>query len=659
MKKSYFPPNNPFKDILSSLKEELSSKEKNSGNKNTSNTIVSKSGNIELIKNEVNNVTFENKITQEEVDEIADWLLRSSSKKFKKPKKVKKKFDRPLNPNYINRPRNQAAIDALKNPLDVLVKDPSSKPIIIRTNRANEEEKKNVTNISKVPTLVKEGESLKITKVPSQYNMFTWAKSTSKVKYYLDYSRGKQFQPSKNGDEDRDIVIGLDFGTSSSKVTIRDQQARRSVAIKFGSSDKLGDYLLPSKIFLSGNFFHLNPKGQEFSNLKIKAISSDPTEKDIFALIAYMGLVIRHSRSYFFSSGLSKSYKQQRFIWRLNVGIPARTALKFDCNERFINISKAALLCSYGDTETISIEEAREAFKNVSKELTSKYFEKLPKEFQRAMQDTVDFFNAEAVRIFPEIMAQIHGFVRSNLWNNESNPHILVIDVGAGTVDISLCDVERSYLGEYLYTSKACMVEGLGVSNLVKYRVDKVLKASELLDQKNQTNLFNCLKLIEDINYAGVKVPSNIDEMFEGIVFEKNSANLNLDEDFIKLIRQIIWSKTVLKASEKSKPNDQTWKPLPVFLCGGGSRMPFYMKIVEHFVLLRMAKAYFDLKKPPQPDDLFGIEIGEEYDRMSVAYGLGYWDLGLFLPDFEKTEIQATGDDSPRWSDDFVSKDMT
>jgi hypothetical protein len=171
--------------------------------------------------------------------------------------------------------------------------------------------------------------------------------------------------------------------------------------------------------------------------------------------------------------------------------------------------------------------------------------------------------------------------------------------------------------------------------------------------------LFNCLKLIEDINYSGVKVPSTVDEMLDGIKFENNIEKLNFDQDFVKLVSQTIWTKTVLMASEKSKHNDQTWKPLPVFLCGGGSRMPFYMKIVEHFVLLRKAKAYFDLKKPPQPDDLFGIEIGEEYDRLSVAYGLGYWDLGLFLPDFEKTEIQAIGDDSPRWSDNFVSKDMT
>ena len=47
------------------------------------------------------------------------------------------------------------------------------------------------------------------------------------------------------------------------------------------------------------------------------------------------------------------------------------------------------------------------------------------------------------------------------------------------------------------------------------------------------------------------------------------------------------------------------------------------------------------------------------HGRLSVAYGLGYWDLGRFLADFESPEIHTDGDDSPRWSDGFISKDMT
>jgi hypothetical protein len=86
--------------------------------------------------------------------------------------------------------------------------------------------------------------------------------------------------------------------------------------------------------------------------------------------------------------------------------------------------------------------------------------------------------------------------------------------------------------------------------------------------------------------------------------------------------------------------------------------MPFYSQIAELYTLGGL-KARFDLKKLPQPNDFFGVEAGEEYDRLSVAYGLGYWDLGLFLADFELPEIHTDGDDSPKWSDGFISKDMT
>jgi hypothetical protein len=165
--------------------------------------------------------------------------------------------------------------------------------------------------------------------------------------------------------------------------------------------------------------------------------------------------------------------------------------------------------------------------------------------------------------------------------------------------------------------------------------------------------------LLEDINYGGVRVPSDFDEMLEGFDFANDQAKLRFDFDFKVSVGQALWSKTVLVASKGSIPGDESWKPFPVFLCGGGSRMDFYREIVKPYVNRHDLKAQFDLKKPPQPKDLYGVDAGEEFDRLSVAYGLGYWDLGHFLADFESPEIHTDGDDSPRWSDGFISKDMT
>jgi hypothetical protein len=106
-------------------------------------------------------------------------------------------------------------------------------------------------------------------------------------------------------------------------------------------------------------------------------------------------------------------------------------------------------------------------------------FAQLDEQLRLSFADVASYFNDEAITVIPEIMAQIHRFQVLTYWNDQLNPHILLIDVGAGTVDISLCDVIRNSNAEYVYTSKACMVEGFGVSNLVKYRVNKVLDASK------------------------------------------------------------------------------------------------------------------------------------------------------------------------------------
>jgi hypothetical protein len=646
MRKPSFPKNNPFKDALSSLKEDLIS------SRPKASTAIR--GNISVNKGISVKVSANSSISQSEIDELSA-TLKPATERVRRA--AKKQFDRPLNPRHRNRGRDEAAIEALRNPLDRLATDPSGKPFVERIG-FNTLLPKHTPTKQMQSVVNQQCDLLKITKVPSPPMPFTWAKSISKVEYKLHFSNGKQFQPKEIGDEDRDMTIGFDFGTSSTKVTIRDQQARRSFAIKFGSSNNLEDYLLPSKIYLNGSNFHLSPIGQEFANLKIKAISLDPSEMDLLAMVAYMGLVIRHARSYFFQS-FGAPYQSQRFLWRLNVGIPARTAQKFDRKDSFISIAKAALICSHGDTDYISVEQARMALENIEPLTMAETFLTLPKELKNSFADTYKYFNEEAVQVIPEIMAQIHGFVRSNLWNDQLNPHILVVDVGAGTVDISLCDVIRNINAEYIYTSKACMVEGLGVSNLVKYRISKVLDSLEGLDNEAQNNALESLSLLEDINYGGVRVPSGLDEMLEGFGFENGEAKLRFDFDFKVSVWQALWSKTVLVASKGSIPGDESWKPFPVFLCGGGSRMDFYKEIVNPYVIRHDLKAQFYLKKPPQPKDLYGVDADEEYDRLSVAYGLGYSDLGRFLDDFESPEIHTDGDDSPRWSDSFISKDCT
>ena len=87
--------------------------------------------------------------------------------------------------------------------------------------------------------------------------------------------------------------------------------------------------------------------------------------------------------------------------------------------------------------------------------------------------------------------------------------------------------------------------------------------------------------------------------------------------------------------------------------------MDFYKKFIGFYAENHGYRARFDIKELPKPKDLFGLDIdSSDYDRLSVAYGLGYWDLGDFLADFEAPKLQISGVETPIWSDNFVSKDM-
>ena len=87
--------------------------------------------------------------------------------------------------------------------------------------------------------------------------------------------------------------------------------------------------------------------------------------------------------------------------------------------------------------------------------------------------------------------------------------------------------------------------------------------------------------------------------------------------------------------------------------------MPFYNDVFVAYEKVTNAKAQFSIRHVPQPSDLYDVEAGTDYDRLSVAYGLGFWNLGNFIANFENPKMNVDGDNSPGWSNNFISKDMT
>lgn len=615
------PKNNPFKDALAELKLKLAD-ENPKKIESQKPEIEKKVNNLEFAKNQNSNPKKQkNKISR-------------STQKFLDIDQIKEKFIK-----------------------KVLNSDYDGPPLVFRKDAQ-------VTKINTTATSsslkLRDLDKWKIVKFPDSPIKFSWIKSKKDTNYHLDYSKGEQFQPSRYSEDDiREIAIGLDFGTSSSKITIRDRQAANSFAIPFGKNQGIEDYLFPSKIFLNNNTFNLKEDGTELSNLKINIMSSSPSETYKLATIAYLALLIRHSRTIFFKN-YDKNYINQQFLWRLNVGIPARTVQKFEIKDRILNICRAALICSFGNSEIVSVDEAKSALNSINLDNLKKEFATFPEELRLAFGETEDLFIEEGVNIYPEIMAQVHGFVHSNAWNPERHPNIMMIDIGAGTLDISLCAVVKGEDSTYYYYPLACLVEGLGVSNFVRSRLDTVLQAAETLPDGEQDIVLASLLQLDDINYGKIEVPTDLNQMFERFEFSSTDSKLDFDQSFKSKLTPCFWSKTTFEVAKAFLPDDPRWKPFPVFLCGGGARMSYYKKIISFWEDLKTARAQFDIRKLPVPTDLFNIDLnGLDYDRLSVAYGLGYWDLGKFLADYENPRLNVVGDESPKWSDNFISKDST
>ncbi len=133
-----------------------------------------------------------------------------------------------------------------------------------------------------------------------------------------------------------DIVIGFDFGTSSSKIVFRDSGRQTAYAVPFDDLSCEGNsYLLPTKIFINNDGSISLSQGQhKYNNLKVslmdtpdiivfKATTISETISASELAVAYLSLALRHARGWFLKKTES-IYKDTHIYWSINLGIPSK-----------------------------------------------------------------------------------------------------------------------------------------------------------------------------------------------------------------------------------------------------------------------------------------------------------------------------------------------
>ena len=413
---------------------------------------------------------------------------------------------------------------------------------------------------------------------------------------------------STTGDEELFIILGLDFGTSSTKMIVRQafEASEATIAIPAPVACRTSDnaYLWQTVIWLDekGTFYAWPKSGatvlQSLKQGLIQGRSEAALPRSAGAVavsraqagVAYLAFVIRYMRGWLLRNR-PDLFRGRKPVWFLNLGMPAASYDDVKLAQPYRRIGAAALQLAKIDSP-ITAEAAQHFLDNphVARAGTS----------ETAAEEL-------GVAVLPEAAAEMTGFAKST----RTAPSLyLLVDVGAMTLD-------------------ACM-----------FRLNQ------------NTNLEDHFAFME----AQVR-PLGVDAFHWFLA--KGKTEREFVEQCDRTLRSVVW-----KTKGHRDPKAACWTPgndVPVFLTGGGAASGLHRDIVVSigpWLKHHVSNEGIQLLDLPVPSGIDLPEPLQDFGRMGVAWGLSY------APDqIGHIEAMRDIDDIPRpvpndLSKRFISKDQ-
>ena len=433
----------------------------------------------------------------------------------------------------------------------------------------------------------------------------------------------------------REVVMGFDFGTSSTKVVFGDRGVKQAYAVPFRDAPGLDAFLLPARLYSGPRGFSLQGGVEAFTDLKLALMAHPDNATHQVRVVAYLALAIREARGWLFSTH-ADSYARTKIVWTLTLGQPADQATPGAMTDLFQRLGCAAWMAA-GSDKDITALCCRKAWDESAG--------------PSATQAELD------VHAMPEIAAQIYGFVNSNQFDPNARNIFLLADIGAGTVDTCLFRVVPGRGGTWSFEVYTAAVEPTGVMNLHRHRVawwqehlQAQLPAASLCAAMGET------KLATDHQ---AHIPDSYQGYLSGVTVEFSGAALSPDDEFFKkhLMRQV-QGRTLYRAFSAQLLDKLDLGNVPFFLCGGGSRHPLYRALQPS---LRGLDGYSWLSASARalaiPGDLRADGLPRaDFDRLSVAYGLSMLNLTSVIRAQQVPRLVPEASD--QWRSHYVSKDQ-
>lgn len=441
----------------------------------------------------------------------------------------------------------------------------------------------------------------------------------------------------------RDLCIGLDFGTSSTKSVIRLLPSGPAYVVKFSrAGEEAEPYLMPTRLWVTNDgtlALQENGNGGWVQELKITLMERPWERRSVFPeakvetrpvdlAAGYIALVLR-SLHQWCKEQVLPALGAVTPRWSLNLGIPARDLDANEIREAFGIAAKAGWHMAVSGDQ-IDIARMEQAVDQA----------RAPAFVPRGMGA------ADMIQVVPEVAAGVTTYARSPA--KRAGPHLFV-DVGATTLDSSMFLLDDHDGLKYVFLA-ADVDSSLGALRLHKHRAHELGRLA--LERFSAANPLKPIPPTARDCLPEEKELEQIDSLFT-------------DKCAIKL-GSVIYNAKMKDPMGISVDDSAPSACVRVMLSGGGVGLPLYQEAVR----LSGARAApggglgllvrpFSIEPIPKPTDFQSHVLPQgAWERLAVAYGLSYRyeDIGDFVPPSAVPRMGAVPV-SPL-ADSYVSKDQ-
>ena len=441
----------------------------------------------------------------------------------------------------------------------------------------------------------------------------------------------KALQIRPTFDEDIDLCIGLDIGTSTTKAVIKQVYTENNVfyVVDFAEYGIEGqEYLIPTYLCENNDIFSLPKYNMPYTHTNLKLNFIEKQKNADIQFRAYIALVIQYIKNWFEEKhGNDDIVKNKNIIWQVNLGIPSAQFNDEGDNAKFLKVLKEAY-----------------------------YLSNFPK---ISTKSPIVEENKVELNIVPEIIASIQSYIKRNDISHEGL--YCVSDIGAGTLDICTFRVKEDDMGNVVYSFFKSKVERLGTkeyqASLLKYKeslIDLVLNKETEIQQKN----------------IGCMVTNNS----EYLIIDEIKQQQKKDIEKYKNTVTTCFCNVLFPTYQTRDPNAREWvETLPLAVGGGGISIPFYQKVIQNDLTDWLKKYCGDHQGHKRCQGFRSVDIkGNQKNfisdchnidcaRLAVALGLSYPindfdDIRKYYKEYEIEDIEVIA--KVNTDNNYISKDQ-